>query len=208
MNSPSYDPLAPRDDQDCNARPALRQRLIAARLALPDRDVRATALAQRLRQVLDALQPDSLGAYSAIRGEFDPLPLLAEWLRDHPHTVLALPRVDAATRSMQFVAWHPGQPLRAGAHDIPEPAGNDIVEPGTLLVPCVGFADIGLRLGYGGGYYDRYLANREEVYTIGLAWACGEIHELDMQPHDQLMDLIVTEDGLYGMDADRWTATA
>ena len=199
MNTPLYDPLSPELPQHLRA--DLRRELIARRQALPDLPRRQTELAERLLQVLDALEPETLGAYCATRGEFDPLPTLEKWLAAHPECTLALPRVDEATKTMTFIAWKPGEPLRPGPYDIAEPAGDTAIEPTTLLVPCVGFADVGLRLGFGGGYYDRYLAGREEVYTVGLSWACCELQQLDMQPHDQLMDLVLTEDGLYGLDA-------
>ena len=199
MNPPLYDPLSPELPQHLRA--DLRLELIAKRQALPDLARRQAELAVRLLQVLDAFEPETLGAYCAIRGEFDPLPTLTQWAADHPECTLALPRVTEATKQMEFIAWRPGEPLRPGPYGIAEPTGQTLLDPTTLLVPCVGFADVGLRLGYGGGYYDRYLAGREEVYTVGLSYACCELHQLDMQPHDQLMDLVLTEDGLYGLDA-------
>lgn len=199
MNQPLYDPLSAGLSD--NLRDELRRELIAKRQALPDLAQRQARLAQRLRLVLDALHPESLGAYCATRGEFDPLPTVCDWVAAHPGCTLSLPRVDAAARQMDFIAWAPGDALRPGAYGIAEPTGQTVVHPTTLLVPCVGFADVGLRLGYGGGYYDRYLAGREEVYTIGLSYACCELQQLDMQPHDQLMDLVLTEDGLFGLDA-------
>ena len=199
MIRPVYDPLSPIHDQ--NSRPALRRQLIAMRQALPDLAERQAALSARLLQVLDAIEPDDLGAYCATRGEFDPIPALTTWLARHPGCRLALPRVDQAARQLRFVSWAPGEPLRPGPYDIAEPVDGQPRAPTTLLVPCVGFADVGLRLGYGGGYYDRYLAGREEVYTIGLSYSCCELHDLDLQPHDQLMDLVLTEDRVFGLDA-------
>jgi len=199
VNPPIYDPLSP--DQHQHLRADLRRELINKRQSLPDLARRQAELAARLLQVLDALEPETLGAYCAIRGEFDPLPTLTTWLQSNPQCTLALPRVTEATKQMEFFAWTPGEPLRPGPYGIAEPTGSVALAPTTLLVPCVGFADVGLRLGYGGGYYDRYLAGREEVYTLGLSYACCELQQLDMQPHDQLMDLVLTEDGLYGLDA-------
>jgi len=199
VNPPLYDPLSPEFSQHLRA--DLRRELIAKRQFLPDLEQRQAELAARLLQVLDALEPETLGAYCAIRGEFDPLPTLEKWLQSNPQCTLALPRVDEATKQMAFIAWTPGEPLRPGPYGIAEPMAGISVAPATLLVPCVGFADVGLRLGYGGGYYDRYLAGREEVYTVGLSYACCQLQQLDMQPHDQLMDLVLTEDGLYGLDA-------
>ncbi len=199
VNPPIYDPLSP--DQHQHLRADLRRELINRRQSLPDRERRDAELAARLLQVLDALEPKTLGAYCATRGEFDPLPTLTQWAAAHPECTLALPRVTEATKQMEFFVWTPGEPLRPGPYGIAEPTGSVALAPTTLLVPCVGFADVGLRLGYGGGYYDRYLAGREEVYSVGLSYSCCELQQLDMQPHDQLMDLVLTEDGLYGLDA-------
>ncbi|MHB0920444.1 MAG: 5-formyltetrahydrofolate cyclo-ligase [Thiomonas sp. 15-66-11] len=184
-------------------RAALRRELLARRERLEDRDTKDAALGAALLRKLIALRPACLGAYCATRGEFDPLPILAQLARALPGVRFALPVVDARARRMRFVPWMPGDALQAGAYGIDEPAhAAATAEPDTLLVPCVGFVEAGLRLGYGGGYYDRYLAGRSEVYTIGLAYAACELDELRAEPHDQLLDLILTETGAHGLDAD------
>jgi 5-formyltetrahydrofolate cyclo-ligase len=67
-------------------------------------------------------------------------------------------------------------------------------------VPCLGYTGAGFRLGYGGGYYDRWLAEHPHVTALGVAWSCGEIDEaqLQPQPHDQPLMLVVTERGVAG----------
>ncbi len=66
------------------------------------------------------------------------------------------------------------------------------VTPTLLLVPCVGYSEGGLRLGYGGGFYDRTLASLR-VPTIGLAYDACEVTDLAPEPHDVPMDCIITE---------------
>jgi len=65
-------------------------------------------------------------------------------------------------------------------------------------VPCVGFSADGYRLGYGAGYFDRWLAQHPDVTAIGVAWSGSKIdaEALDVQPHDQPLALIVTERGV------------
>jgi len=67
-------------------------------------------------------------------------------------------------------------------------------------VPCVGFAGGNYRLGYGGGYFDRYLAKHPHVTTVGVAWSFTQLGEADYvaQPHDIPLTLIVTEQGVAG----------
>ncbi|MCL4746977.1 MAG: 5-formyltetrahydrofolate cyclo-ligase, partial [Burkholderiaceae bacterium] len=61
-----------------------------------------------------------------------------------------------------------------------------------IVIPCLGFDARGHRLGYGGGYYDRTLAARA-LATIGVAYDCLEVRGFDAQPHDRVLDWIVTE---------------
>ena len=187
------------DDED---RAALRRELLARRAALPGRAELDAALDAALRRALQRLRPASIGAYCATRGEYDPLPLLDALQRERRDLLLALPLFDPPTRRMRFAAWRAGDALREGPYGIAEPARTDtVLVPELLLLPCVGFADIGLRLGYGGGYYDRYLAGRSEVFTIGLAFEACRVDHLRAEPHDQLLDLVLTECAAYGLHA-------
>ena len=64
--------------------------------------------------------------------------------------------------------------------------------PDVVLVPCVGFTREGYRLGYGGGYFDRWLAAHPGVISIGLAWSLSETH-FAAEPHDQPLTMVLTE---------------
>ena len=78
------------------------------------------------------------------------------------------------------------------------PAADHPVQTDLLLVPCVGFDAARLRLGYGGGYYDRTLASLQpRPYTVGLAFECARVAALPREPHDVPLDLILTETGRY-----------
>ncbi len=64
-------------------------------------------------------------------------------------------------------------------------------------MPCVGFGPGGLRLGYGGGFYDRTLATLEPApVTVGVGYSHGYIPWLDGEPHDVPLDAVLTEDGV------------
>ncbi len=183
-------------------RAALRRALLAQREQLPDRRAKEAALTAAVVRAVAALAPRCLGAYCATRGEFDPMPALRQLAQTLPEVQFALPVVDPAARQMRFMAWAPHEALQAGTYGIAVPVDQSRrVEPDALLLPCVGFAPAGLRLGYGGGYYDRYLAGRGDVYTIGLAFDLCELDALRAEPHDHLLDLILTETGRFGLGA-------
>ncbi len=64
-------------------------------------------------------------------------------------------------------------------------------------MPCVGFGPRGLRLGYGGGFYDRTLATLEPMpITAGVGYTHGYIPWLQPEPHDMPLDAMITEDGV------------
>jgi 5-formyltetrahydrofolate cyclo-ligase len=69
-----------------------------------------------------------------------------------------------------------------------------------VLVPCVGFTAAGYRLGYGGGYFDRWLALHSHVTTVGVAWASAQLDDATFVPeaHDLPLALVVTERGVVG----------
>ena len=83
---------------------------------------------------------------------------------------------------------------------VPEPIGNEIPADGadidTIILPMLGFDRRGGRIGYGAGYYDRFLSKYPSIRKIGIAFACQEMEALPLDPHDIQMDAIITEDGV------------
>lgn len=117
--------------------------------------------------------------------------------------VIALPVVITPHASLIFREWHPGTTLTPGAHDIPCPASDSpVVRPTVLLLPMVGFDAAGHRLGFGGGYFDRTLAelsaSRESRPTvIGVGYELSKMATIHPEPHDMPMNFVVTEAGIY-----------
>jgi 5-formyltetrahydrofolate cyclo-ligase len=83
---------------------------------------------------------------------------------------------------------------------VPEPIGNEIHAIGedveTIILPMLGFDRTGGRIGYGAGYYDRFLAKNRNVRKIGIAFACQEYDNLPADENDIPMDYIITEEGI------------
>jgi 5-formyltetrahydrofolate cyclo-ligase len=83
---------------------------------------------------------------------------------------------------------------------VPEPIGSEIPaaadDVGTIILPMLGFDRKGGRIGYGAGYYDRFLSKHPTLRKIGVAFACQEFDGLPVDENDIRMDSIITEDGI------------
>ena len=192
MPSSPADPAADRT--------ALRNRLIAAREALPDRLERAVQLQSVLRAWLVGRNESTIGAYWPIKGEFDALPALYRWTEDaaDPESrIVGLPVVDRTTGSLAFHMWFPGCPMELDAYDIPKPKDTPVLRPQLLLLPCLGYGPGGVRMGYGGGFYRSTLASlRERPVTVGVGYSIGFQPMMRSGPHDLPLDAMLTEDGV------------
>jgi 5-formyltetrahydrofolate cyclo-ligase len=176
---------------------SLRRQLQAERQSLVDRHQRSVHLQEVLRVWLVTRPETSIGAYWPIKGEFDALPALYRWSEADPARRIGLPVVNRETKQLRFHVWYPGCEMEEDAYGIPKPKGTEAFEPQMLLVPCVGFGPGGLRLGYGGGFYDRTLAALEpRPFTVGVGYGHGFIPWLTAEAHDVPLDTLLTEDGL------------
>jgi len=178
----------------------LRQKLIKAREALPDRLDRAVELQSVLRAWLVGRRETSIGAYWPIKGEFDPLPALYRWTEGAPDGVtrrIGLPRADRESGSLRWHVWFPGCPMEIDAYDIPKPKGTEEFAPELLVVPCLGYGPGGVRLGYGGGFFDRTLrAVNPHPMTVGVSYSHGFLPMLRPSAQDFVLDAMLTEDGV------------
>jgi len=181
-------------------REALRTKLVAARLALPDRLERAVQLQSVLRVWLAGRRENTIGAYWPIKGEFDPLPALYRWSEggvDGSPRRIGLPVADRETGSLRFHVWFPGCPMEQDAYDIPKPKDTDEFKPAMLVVPCLGFGPGGVRLGYGGGFFERTLASLQpRAITVGVSYSHGFLPFLRLGPREIQLDAMLTEDGV------------
>jgi 5,10-methenyltetrahydrofolate synthetase len=191
------------NDKSAQTKKILRQQLIADRLAMPDRAVRATMLQQVMRIWLVGRTDTVIGAYWPIKGEFDPLPALHRWkedgeLLDEPlRRRIGLPVIDKLTKTLTFHVWYPGCPMEEDAYGIPKPKDTDVIQPTLLFVPCVGYGPGGYRLGYGGGFYDRTLASLQpKPVTVGLGFTQGFVDDLEPEPHDIPLNAILNDHGV------------
>jgi 5-formyltetrahydrofolate cyclo-ligase len=188
-------------DEPTLSRKTLRIRLIAEREHFANSDraaAAAAALARHLHDVLRHIEPELLGVYWPVRSEFNAALALQsdESARELP---LALPFVRRTPPQMEYRRWDGMAPRAIDECAIAASDGEPVV-PDTVLVPCVGFTSDAYRLGYGGGFFDRWLALHPHVTTIGIAWSAQRIDaaEFRREAHDRPLTLIVTEDGVVG----------
>jgi len=180
-------------------RQALRRCLLADReqfAAQPEALAAQEALAAHLAPLLREIEPERLGVYWPVRGEFNATGALeAAGLSKLP---LALPYAQREPHEMHYRAWNGRTPEGVDDCGVPAPGTGPAVVPDVVLVPCVGFTRSGFRLGYGGGYFDRWLAQHPHATAIGVAWSIGEIADEAFAPqaHDRPLTLVLTERGV------------
>ena len=96
---------------------------------------------------------------------------------------------------MNFFTWSTKKPLTINKYGIPEPITNKIVYPNIIFVPLVAFDKNLNRVGYGGGFYDRYLKKikkNKKTITIGLAYNFQKIKKVPTNKYDIKLDFVVT----------------
>lgn len=175
-----------------------RQRLLEDRAGLSpaERETIQQHCLQNIAAYLAQCEPCTLGLYWPIKGELDCRDLAEDLISNGWE--LAVPVMNEETRTLSFARWQPGTPMHPGAWNIPIPVDIELLQPVRYLVPLVGFDEANYRLGYGGGYYDRTLANiRTRVETIGVGMEMGRCQTIHPHEHDIPMNVIITEAGVH-----------
>ncbi|MDC0429710.1 5-formyltetrahydrofolate cyclo-ligase, partial [Candidatus Pelagibacter sp.] len=135
----------------------------------------------------------NLGGYYPSNYEIDDIEIL-EFLEKKNYKI-SLPIVKK-NNQMNFFKWSRNDPLKINKYGIPEPVSSKILYPDILLVPLLGYDNNLNRLGYGGGFYDRYIEKIEKIkkiIKIGLAFSYQKIISVPINQHDKKLDFIITE---------------
>ena len=138
-----------------------------------------------------------VGGYFPVNYEIDCLNILKRL--EKKKFRIALPIIKK-NNSMEFYQYSFNDPLKINKYGIPEPISKRIINPDYLIVPLVAFDKNLYRLGYGGGYYDRYLEKakkRKKILSIGFAFSFQKFNRLPIGPFDQKLDVIITERKIY-----------
>jgi 5-formyltetrahydrofolate cyclo-ligase len=139
------------------------------------------------------LKSKNIGGYFPSNFEIDDLKILE--MMEKKNFNVSLP-VIKENNQMNFLQWSRNDPLKINKFGIPEPISSKIIDPDILLVPLVSFDSKLNRLGYGGGFYDRYIEKIEKVkkvIKIGLAFSYQKIKKVPINKFDKKLDFIITE---------------
>ena len=137
----------------------------------------------------------NIGGYFPINSEIGCFDVLKKMEKNK--FKISLP-VTKRNNDMDFYEWSFQEPLKVSKRGIPEPYKNKIVYPDVLIVPLVGFDNNKFRLGYGGGFYDRYISKVlkfKKIITIGFAFSFQNIKNMPVNKFDQKLDFILTDHG-------------
>ena len=146
-----------------------------------------------IRHKINLKKKDIIGGYFPINFEFDCLQIIKKFgLKGYN---ISLPIIKSKNQ-MDFYEWNINDPLTVSSLGIPQPIKLKKVYPDILFVPIVAFDKYRNRIGYGGGFYDRYLEKISKIkkcITIGLAYSHQKVNKIKIENFDKKLDLILTE---------------
>ena len=134
-----------------------------------------------------------LGGYYPYNYEANIMNILEKF--EKQNYIISLPRIKNNSQ-MDFFHWSTRDPMNINKYGIPEPISNKIKYPDILLVPLVAFDKNFNRVGYGGGFYDRYIKKIKKikkVITIGLAYSFQKVKKISVDKNDIKLDFVITE---------------
>ena len=171
----------------------IRNKIIKIRKKKFDKDFKIDLVKFISFLKIDKLNFKSIGGYYPSNYEIDDLSILD--LLEKKNFKISLPIIKKDNQ-MNFYSWSRNDPLKINKFGIPEPVSSNIFYPDILLVPLVAYDSSLNRLGYGGGYYDRYIEKIDKikkVTKIGLAFSFQRILSIPIDQYDKRLDFIVTE---------------
>ena len=134
----------------------------------------------------------TIGGYYPYNYEIDSIEILKKF--EELNYDISLPKIKKNFQ-MNFFHWSIKDPLSINKYGIPEPISNKVVYPNILLVPLVAFDRHFNRIGYGSGFYDRYLKKikkNKKIITIGLAYSFQKIKKIPTNKYDIKLDFVIT----------------
>ena len=138
-----------------------------------------------------------VGLYYPFGDEITTLELMGRLTKKN--FIISLPVINNKFE-MSFYSWSLKEPLTINRFGILEPLKGKKIIPSTLIIPMLAFDSNLNRLGYGGGFYDRFIQKIERqniCVKIGLALSCQKINKVPVDKFDKKMDFIITEKRIY-----------
>jgi 5-formyltetrahydrofolate cyclo-ligase len=175
----------------------LRKALIEKRKQLPLKEVEelSVIINNRIKENFNLDEIEVLAFYYPFNQEVNVLPLIEALLNQNK--IVVLPKVTSKT-TMSFYKIDSLNDVSRSQFGVYEPTTNQLVpqdEIEIMFIPGVGFNSKGYRLGYGAGYYDRYLINHA-FNTVGVCFDFQITEEFEVDAHDIPLDFIISENRL------------
>ena len=177
----------------------LRRAVLTQRNALPltERLRRSQAAAERFVALPEFIQARVVMLFVSFGSEIETRSIITAALAGGKRVVA--PRADPQRRALTPCEVRDlDRDLSPGAHGIDEPRPHcpsiDLAEIDLVAVPAVAWSDDGYRLGYGGGYYDRFLPEVGRALAVGLGMELQVVPRLPRGAHDQPVEMLVTEE--------------
>ncbi|MBU2055456.1 MAG: 5-formyltetrahydrofolate cyclo-ligase [Proteobacteria bacterium] len=186
---------------DMDGKGEIRKRILALRNALPPEliAVKSGEIVRRLTGLREIRDSSTLMVFLSFGSEVLTDDLIRWGWEEGKRIVVPLCRPEG--RELTPCRIDGFAELEAGHYGIREPKADRlrIVPPGEIdavLVPAVAFDRRGYRVGYGGGYYDRFLPKVPQAAKIGAAFACQIVPEVPIDSYDVQVERIATEEGI------------
>lgn len=170
----------------------LRNKMIQKRLDLSSEEhiTKSNLIISKLKQHPDFINAKILGIYVSFKNEVDTIVLIQEIIKTKK---VSVPKTNH--HEMDFYLIDSLEELKLGTYGILEPHNNRLIDKNKidlLIVPIVAYDRNNNRLGYGGGFYDRYLKDYHGS-IIGLAFAFQQVKNLPVESYDLPIKTIIDE---------------
>lgn len=182
----------------------IRKRILQIRGQLTQDEVvkKSEAIIQQVLKTPEYQEADNVLLYADYNNEVMTKGLFENCIKHRKKVYF--PKTDHLTGTMEFYRVISVQQLEKGFKGIPEPKEisenrykMNKSEDTLVILPGVAFDINGYRVGYGKGYYDKYLSDKRQLSTIALAFACQIVDEVPYDEYDIKMDKVVTEEIIY-----------
>lgn len=194
-----------------NPKSELRKSILKLRDDIPQ-DMKAdldSKIAERVLSVFSDLGDNTLLTYVSFRSEVSTHGIIDRFLKMGVR--VAVPRVEGEDIRFYYISStddltdgymgipepKPGcEPWERNPSDLPPDLTDGIIDT-LILVPGSVFDKKRNRIGYGGGFYDRFLAGQQGLYSIGLAYSCQMTDEIPADEWDESVDMVITDEEIY-----------
>ncbi len=179
----------------------IRKTILIMRDSLAEEDVehKSKAIRERLYETQEYKTAATVHCYVSIRNEVDTRVIIRDMIRSKISVIV--PVTDVNTKVLRHSRITDIDTLRPGTMGIPQPERVDMKEldldkVDLVILPGVAFDRFGNRIGFGGGFYDRFLSEIDAV-KVGLAYEFQIVDKIEADPHDETVDRVITQDRIY-----------